>query len=42
MVKGFSNIDANNDTEILQQAKSQSLDDLVVIINSVTGKFAGS
>ncbi|CCQ61709.1 hypothetical protein CWATWH0401_3264 [Crocosphaera watsonii WH 0401] len=33
---------ANNDTEILQQAKSQSLDDLVVIINSVTGKFAGS
>ncbi len=32
---------ANNDTEILQQAQNQSLDDLVGIINNITGRFIG-
>ncbi len=32
---------ANNDTEILQQAQQRSLDDLVGIINNITGKFVG-
>ncbi len=32
---------ANDDTELLQQAKNQSLDDLVKIFQGVTGKFYG-